>query len=304
VKIVIFDNICNTTGNTPIVKINNMNNVKCNVFAKIESFNPCSSIKDRIAVNMIENAIKDGKIKHNTLIVEPTSGNTGIGIAMVCAQKGLDLILTMPETMSVERRTLLQFFGAEIILTKGSDGMKGAINKAEEILNKNKNSFMPYQFSNIHNPQAHYKTTGPEIWEQMNGNIDIFVCGIGTGGTISGCGKYLKEKDPSIRIIGIEPSGSAVISGEKPGPHKIQGIGAGFIPENLNTDIIDDIIKIQNDEAFEYMRLLAIKEGIFAGVSSGAAICAALKICQQYESSKNIVTILPDSGDRYISLIS
>ncbi|MCK9474539.1 MAG: cysteine synthase A [Candidatus Muirbacterium halophilum] len=298
----IFENISLTVGNTPIVKINNINSGNCNLFVKLESFNPCSSIKDRIAVEMIENAILEGKITDNTLIVEPTSGNTGIGLAMICAQKSLNLILTMPDTMSVERKSILQFLGAEIILTPGNLGMKGAISEAENIISKNKNSFMPCQFSNKHNPNAHYKSTGPEIWEQMNGKIDFLICGIGTGGTISGCGKFLKEKNPNIKIIGVEPFDSAVISGEKPGPHKIQGIGAGFIPDNLNVKIIDEIIKVKNDEAFEYMRLLALKEGIFAGISSGAALCAGIKLSKKYNSNANIVVILPDSGDKYISL--
>jgi len=300
----IADNIIGLIGNTPLVRINKLTEgVNANIIAKLEYFNPLSSVKDRIALSMIENAEKDGKINKNTIIIEPTSGNTGIGLAYICAVKGYRLILTMPDTMSIERRKLLKILGAEIILTHGQDGMPGAINKAGELLSQYDNSFMPQQFKNPANPEIHKKTTAQEIIRDTDGKIDIFVAGIGTGGTITGTGEALKEYNPKIKIIAVEPLDSPVLSGGKPGPHKIQGIGAGFIPDVLNTKILDEVVKIDNNEAFNTAKLLAKKEGIFTGISSGAAMSAAIKIADRDENrDKNIVVLLPDTGERYLSM--
>ncbi len=299
----IFDDITKTIGNTPLVKINKLaNKSQATVLAKLESFNPCSSVKDRIALAMIESAEEQGLLKKDTVIVEPTSGNTGVGLAFVCAAKGYRLILTMPDTMSIERRQLLKIFGAKVILTEGAKGMKGAVDAAKEILNETPNSFMPQQFDNPANPEVHRKTTALEIWEDTKGKVDIFIAGVGTGGTTSGVGEVLKKKNPQIKIIALEPVESAVISGEKPGAHKIQGIGAGFIPEVLNREIIDEIIKVSHLDAGKFARRLAKEEGIFAGISSGAAVWAAVEVAKRESSKgKTIVVVLPDTGERYLS---
>ncbi len=297
------DNISTTVGNTPIVKLNKTNSgLHANVFAKLEFYNPTSSIKDRIAVGMINEAEKEGKLKEGGVIVEPTSGNTGLGLAMVAASRGYKLIITMPETMSMERQMLMKHLGAEIILTDGSKGMTGAIQKAEEIVANTPNSFMPQQFKNKANPEFHYKTTGPEIWEAMEGKIDIFVSGIGTGGTFTGTGRFLREKNPKVKLIAIEPATSAVLSGGGPGKHGIQGIGAGFIPEILDTNMISEIIKVEDANALSMAKQLAKQEGILCGISSGAAVFAAVSLSSRPENKgKNIVVILPDTGERYIS---
>lgn len=299
----IAKNILELIGNTPLVKLNNITKgCVAEVVAKLEFFNPCGSVKDRIGLSMIESAEKNGLIDKNTLIVEPTSGNTGIGLAMVCAIKKYRLVLVMPESMSIERRKILRSFGAEIVLTPAKDGMRGAVEKAKEILKKNKNAFMPQQFSNPANPDIHKKTTAKEIWSDTDGKVDIFVAGVGTGGTITGVGEVLKEKKSSVRIVAVEPLESAVLSGEKPGVHKIQGIGAGFVPEVLNKKVIDEVIKVSSDIAIECARKLATEEGIFAGISSGAAVHAALEIAKRKENkNKMVVVIIPDLGDRYLS---
>ncbi len=290
-------------GNTPMVRINKLVPPDVLLLGKLEYYNPLSSVKDRIALSMVRKAEKDGKIKKDTVIIEPTSGNTGIGLAFICAVKGYNLILTMPETMSIERRNLLKGLGAEIILTPGEEGMKGAITKAEELGKQNKNSFIPQQFKNPANPEIHRKTTAEEIWKDTEGNIDIFIAGIGTGGTITGVGEFLKSKKKNIKIIGIEPLSSAVISGEDPGPHKIQGIGAGFIPDVLNLDIIDEIVKVDDDNAYKTSLELAKSEGLFVGISSGAAMWAAVRVAKRKENkNKTIVVILPDTGERYLSI--
>lgn len=298
----IHENIISTIGKTPLVKINNLAADEVTILAKLESFNPGGSIKDRIALSMIEAAEKDGHISKETLIVEPTSGNTGIGLAIVCAAKGYRLTLTMPESMSMERRRLLEMLGAQIVLTPAELGMKGAIDKAEEMKADDPNVFIAQQFQNPANPEIHRKTTAEEIWDDCNGEIDIFIAGIGTGGTITGCGEFFKSKKPSVSAVAVEPADSAVLSGSKPGPHKIQGIGAGFIPEILNVDIYDEVIKITNVEAMDMARQLAKKEGILAGISSGAAMEAAMQLARRNENKgKTIVVILPDTGERYIS---
>jgi len=300
----IKNNILELIGNTPIVKINKLGDKSTKIYVKLESFNPGSCVKERIAFSMIEYAEKNGLIDENTVIIEPTSGNTGIGLAMVSAVKGYRLILTMPETMSIERRNLLKAYGAEIVLTDGTKGMKGAIEKADELRREYVNSFIPQQFNNKNNPNIHKQTTAVEIYNDMNGDIDIFVAGVGTGGTITGVGEFLKEKLPNIKIVAVEPKDSAVLSGNSPGPHKIQGIGAGFVPSVLNTQIIDEIIQITNDEAYDTMKNLAKKEGIFAGISSGAALSAAIKLSEKKENQgKKIVVLLPDTGERYLSLL-
>ncbi|MBM3249676.1 MAG: cysteine synthase A [Candidatus Omnitrophica bacterium] len=290
-------------GNTPLVYINRLSQgCGARVAAKLELFNPCSSVKDRIGLSMIEQAEREGKIKPDTVIVEPTSGNTGIALAFVAAVRGYKLVLIMPETMSLERRKLLAAFGAEIILTSGSEGMSGAVKKAEELVKSNKHYFMPQQFKNPANPEIHRRTTALEIWEDTEGKIDILVAGVGTGGTITGIAEVIREKKPSFRAIAVEPEESPVLSGGKPGPHKIQGIGAGFVPDVLNREIIDEIIQVSNDDAAATARRLVKEEGILAGISSGAAVFAALKVGRRSENKdKLIVVILPDTGERYLS---
>lgn len=298
----IYENIIGTIGSTPLVRINKLGSPETTILAKLESFNPCGSIKDRIAIGMVEAAEKAGQLTAGTTVVEPTSGNTGIGLALVCAAKRYKLILTMPESMSIERRRLLQILGAEIVLTPADQGMKGAIEKAEQMSEEIPSAFMPQQFNNPANPDVHRRTTALEIWDDTEGNIDIFIAGVGTGGTITGCSEVLKEKKPDIKTIAIEPSASAVLSGEKPGPHKIQGIGAGFVPNVLNVDVVDEIFQVDNEQAMEGSRLLAAREGILAGISSGAAMHTAIEVSKRPESKgKTIVVILPDTGERYIS---
>ena len=298
----IFDDITKTIGNTPLVRINKMNDSKSVILAKIESFNPLSSVKDRLALALVEAAEKDGLIGEGTTIIEPTSGNTGIGLAFICAARGYRLILTMPDTMSIERRKLLKIFGADVVLTDGAKGMSGAIAKAEELHREIKNSFIPQQFNNLANPEIHRKTTALEIWNDTDGKVDIVVGGVGTGGTITGIGEVLKEKNPMVRIVAVEPVDSPVLSGGKPGPHKIQGIGAGFVPKIFNRAIVDEIIQVHHLDAGNTARDLAKKEGILAGISGGAAMFAALSVAAREESyGKTIVVILPDSGERYLS---
>ncbi len=292
-------------GSTPLMRAANIerkHGVDAAILLKLEYFNPSGSVKDRIARAMIEDAEKKGLINKDTVIIEPTSGNTGIGLAAIAAAKDYRVILTMPETMSVERRNILKAYGAEIVLTEAPKGMKGAIAKAEELAAQYKNSFIPSQFENDANPEAHRLTTGPEIWEDTDGKVDIFVAGVGTGGTITGVGEYLKSKNSNVRIVAVEPETSSVLSGNKPGPHKIQGIGAGFVPETLNTEIYDEIIRVSSESAFESSRLLAREEGLLVGISSGAALFAALTLAKRKENfGKSIVALLPDSGDRYFS---
>ncbi|MBO8159582.1 MAG: cysteine synthase A [Thermosyntropha sp.] len=298
----IAKDITDLIGRTPLVKINRLNqNKNTEVLAKLEFFNPGGSIKDRIALNMINDAEKKGKIKPGSVIVEASSGNTGIGLAMVAAVRGYKLILVMPETMSKERQNLLKAYGAEVVLTRGSEGMAGAVRKAEELCRQNPDYFMPEQFSNPANPKMHYLTTGAEILEDAEGKLDYLVAGVGTGGTLTGAGKYLKERIPHLKIVAVEPADSAVLSGEKPGHHKIQGIGAGFIPEVLDRETIDEIIKVRNEHAFETARNLAKMEGILCGISAGAAVWAALKIAESVSSYKRIAVIIPDTGERYLS---
>jgi len=299
----IFPGIQNTIGSTPLVRMRNITQgANCDILAKLEFFNPLGSVKDRIAASMIEAAEKDGKIGPGTLIVEPTSGNTGIALAFVCAVKGYRLRLTMPETMSMERRKLLGHMGAELVLTPGPDGMKGAIEKAEEIVAGDSNSFLPDQFRNPANPAIHRITTALEIWHDTEGQVDIFVAGVGTGGTITGVAQVIKERRPGFKAIAVEPADSPVLSGGDPGPHKIQGIGAGFVPAVLDRSLIDEVVTVTNDEAFETARLLAKKEGLLCGISSGAAVAAAIKVAKTPEAeNKNIVVILPSTGERYIS---
>jgi len=303
----IAKNINELIGNTPLVQLSNYavnKNLAANIIVKLESFNPAGCVKERIALAMIEEAEASGILKPGTEIIEPTSGNTGIGLAMVSAVKGYKLTLCMPETMSIERRNLLKAFGANLVLTPGSLGMKGAIAKAQELHESNPASFIPQQFENPSNPDIHYKTTGYEIWNDTDGRVDIFVGGVGTGGTISGVGKYLKEKNPAIQIVAVEPSDSPVLSGGNPGPHKIQGIGAGFVPKNFDPSVIDEIIQITNDQAILTSRELAKQEGMLVGISSGAAAYAATLLAQRPENKgKNIVTLLPDTGERYLSTL-
>jgi len=298
----IFKDITAVIGRTPLVRINKLGSQKATILAKLESHNPCGSVKDRIAKSMIEDAEKAGHIKPGSIIIEPTSGNTGIGLAFICATKGYRLILTMPESMSIERRKLLKLFGAEIVLTPAERGMAGAVEKAEQLLAENPGAFMPQQFKNPANPQIHRQTTAEEIWNDTEGKVDIFVCGVGTGGTLTGCGEVFKNRNKDTKVVAVEPKDSPVLSGGKPGPHKIQGIGAGFVPTVLNLDVIDEIIQVSNEDAMETARQLAKKEGILAGVSSGAAMWAAMQVSQQTEyKGKTIVVILPDTGERYIS---
>ncbi len=300
-----FDRITDLIGNTPLMKLTNyilLNGIDAEIYGKLEYFNPAGSVKDRIARAMIDDAEKKGTLKPGAVIIEPTSGNTGIGLAAVAASRGYKIILTMPETMSVERRNLLKAYGAELVLTEGAKGMKGAIEKAQELAASTPNSFIPSQFSNISNPTAHRNTTGPEIWEDTDGKVDIFVAGVGTGGTISGVGEYLKAQNPNIKVVAVEPAGSPVLSKGISGPHKIQGIGAGFVPDTLNTKIYDEIIAVENEDAFETGRTLARKEGLLVGISSGAAVFAASILAKRPENKgKIIVALLPDTGERYLS---
>ena len=292
-------------GNTPLLELGTYrdeNNLEANLIAKVEYFNPLGSVKDRVANAMIETAIKEGKINKDTVIIEPTSGNTGIGLAFVTATKGLHLILTMPETMSIERRRIVAALGAEVVLTPGAEGMKGAIAKAEALKAEYGNAFIPQQLENEANPKIHFETTGPEIWRDTDGKVDIFVAGVGTGGTVTGIGKYIKSQNPNAKIVAVEPATSAVLSGKKPGPHKIQGIGAGFVPKVLDLDIVDEIIPVENDDAFNASRAVAKAEGLLVGISSGASIHAATELAKRPENKgKNIVVLLPDTGERYLS---
>ncbi len=299
----IAKNITELIGNTPLVKLNRIaSGSVAEIAAKLEFFNPCSSVKDRIAISMIRAAEEQGLIKKDTVVVEPTSGNTGIALAFVCASRGYRLVLTMPETMSVERRHILSIFGAELILTPGAEGMPGAIRKAEQLATENKDYFIPQQFKNPANPEIHRETTAEEIWKDTDGKIDILVAGVGTGGTITGVAEIIKKRKLGFKVVAVEPADSPVLSGGKPGPHKIQGIGAGFIPEILKVELIDEVIKVTNDDAGATARRLAREEGILAGISSGAATWAALEVAKRAENKgKLIVVILPDTGERYIS---
>ena len=292
-------------GDTPLLELGTYrdeNNLEANLIAKVEYFNPLGSVKDRVANAMIETAIKEGKINKDTVIIEPTSGNTGIGLAFVTATKGLHLILTMPETMSIERRRIVAALGAEVVLTPGAEGMKGAIAKAEALKEEYGNAFIPQQFENEANPKIHFETTGPEIWRDTDGKVDIFVAGVGTGGTVTGIGKYIKSQNPNAKIVAVEPATSAVLSGHKPGPHKIQGIGAGFVPKVLDLDIVDEIIPVENEDAFNASKAVAKAEGLLVGISSGASIHAATELAKRPENKgKNIVVLLPDTGERYLS---
>jgi cysteine synthase A len=299
----IANDITELIGNTPLVRLNRITRgAEAEVVAKLESFNPCSSIKDRIALSMVKAAEEQGLIKKDTVLIEPTSGNTGIALAFVCASRGYRLILTMPETMSIERRHILSIFGAELVLTPGSEGMPGAIRKAEQLVAENNNYFMPQQFKNPANPKIHRQTTAEEIWKDTDGKIDILVAGVGTGGTITGVAEVIKKRKPELRVVAVEPTDSPVLSGGKPGPHKIQGIGAGFVPEVLKLELVDEIIRVTNDDAGAAARRLAKEEGILAGISSGAATWAALEVAKRLENKgKLVVVILPDTGERYIS---
>ena len=300
-----FERITDLIGGTPLLKLKNYSEkreLQAEIYGKLEYFNPAGSVKDRIAKAMIDDAEAKGVLKPDSVIIEPTSGNTGIGLAAVAASRGYKIILTMPETMSIERRNLLKAYGAELVLTEGAKGMKGAIEKAQELADATENSFIPSQFTNPANPAAHLSTTGPEIWEDTDGKVDIFVAGVGTGGTVSGVGEYLKSKNPNVKVVAVEPAGSPVLSKGTPGPHKIQGIGAGFVPETLNTKIYDEIIAVENEDAFETGRTLARNEGLLVGISSGAAVWAATELAKRPENKgKVIVALLPDTGERYLS---
>ncbi|MDR1923513.1 MAG: cysteine synthase A [Planctomycetaceae bacterium] len=301
----VYKRITDLIGGTPLLELTNYekkHGLGGKIIAKLEYFNPAGSVKDRIAVSMLDDAESKGILKPGSTLIEPTSGNTGIGLASVAAARGYKVILTMPETMSIERRNLLKAYGAQLVLTEGAKGMKGAIAKAEELLKETPNSFSPSQFENPANPEIHKKTTGPEIWKDTDGNVDFFVSGIGTGGTISGAGEFLKSKNPKIKIIAVEPASSPVLSKGTPGPHKIQGIGAGFVPKTLNTSIYDEIITVENEDAFATGKEIAVVEGVLVGISSGAAAWAATQIAKRPENKgKNIVVILPDTGERYLS---
>lgn len=300
----LYEDMTELIGNTPLLRLKKLTDEPddAKIYGKLEYFNPAGSVKDRIALAVIDKAEKEGKLKPGSVIIEPTSGNTGIGLAAVGASKGYKVILTMPDTMSVERRKMLKAYGAEVVLTEGSKGMKGAIAKAEELAKETPNSYIPGQFENPANPEMHYKTTGPEIWEDTDGKVEIFVAGVGTGGTISGAGKYLKEKNPTIEIVAVEPKDSAVLSGESAGPHKIQGIGAGFVPDTLDTNIYDKIIQVSNEDAFKTGKEIAQRDGVAVGISAGAAAWAAIELARDPKNKgKMIVAILPDAGDRYLS---
>ncbi len=292
-------------GKTPMVELKNIEKefgLEARLLAKLEYFNPAGSVKDRAAKWMIDDAEKSGKLKKNSVIIEPTSGNTGIGLAMVCAVRGYRLIIVMPDTMSVERRLIMKAYGAELVLTEGSLGMKGAIEKAESLAREIPDSFIPGQFENLANARAHMETTGPEIYEETDGCVDFFVAGVGTGGTITGTGKYLKERNAETKVIAVEPDTSAVLSGEKMGAHKIQGIGAGFIPKLLDTSVYDEVVKVSSDDAYKFGRLMGKREGVLVGISSGAALCAAVEVAKKPENKgKTVVVLLPDTGDRYLS---
>ena len=296
-----YENLIQTIGDTPLVRVNKLSNSK-NLYAKIEFFNPAGSVKDRVALAMIEDAEKKGLINQNTTIIEPTSGNTGIGLAFISAIKGYKLILTMPETMSVERRKLLQAYGAELVLTDGAKGMKGAIERAEELYAQIQNSFIPQQFKNPANPEKHYNTTAREIWKDTEGKIDIFVSGVGTGGTVSGVGRYLKEQNPNVTIVAVEPASSPVLSGGQSGAHKIQGIGAGFIPDTFDRNVVDKIVMVTNEDSVETARMAAKQEGMFIGISSGASLYAAINLANE-NPDKTVVVLLPDTGERYLSSV-
>jgi len=299
----IYEDIAKTIGNTPLVKLNRITQgVEATILAKLESFNPLGSVKDRIGVSMIEAAEEHGDIESGAVIIEPTSGNTGIALAFICAAKGYKLILTMPDTMSMERRMLLKILGAELVLTPGSEGMPGAITKAAELAEQTADSYIPQQFENPANPEIHRKTTAEEIWRDTDGKVDILISGVGTGGTITGIAEVIKSRKPSFWAVAVEPLGSPILSGGNPGPHKIQGIGAGFIPDVLNTELIDEVVRVDNDDAFSTARLLASEEGILCGMSSGAAVWAALEVAGKPENKgKLIVAILPDTGERYLT---
>ena len=301
----VYQSVTEIIGRTPLLAAKSFakaHDLKANLLVKLEYFNPSGSVKDRIAIAMVEQAEKDGKIAPGATLIEPTSGNTGIGIASVAAARGYRAILTMPETMSVERRNLLKAYGAEIVLTEGSQGMKGAIARAEQLQKEIPNSFIPSQFENLANPAAHERTTGPEICADTDGKVDVFVAGVGTGGTVTGTGRYLKQQNPAVHVVAVEPTDSPVLSGGKPGPHKLQGLGAGFVPDTLDTKVYDEVIRVSNDDAFAYGREFAQREGALVGISSGAALAAAMELAKRPEyAGKTIVALLPDGGDRYLS---
>ena len=298
----IFEDITATVGYTPLVRINKLGSEDATILIKLENFNPCGSVKDRIAVSMIKDGEKRGLINSDTVIIEPTSGNTGIGLAFVCAQRGYKLILTMPESMSIERRKILNMFGAEIVLTEAAGGMAGAVKKAEELMGQYENAFMPQQFKNPANPKVHREVTAEEIWIDSDGDVDILVAGVGTGGTLTGCGQALKGKNKDLKVVAVEPEASAILSGGVAGPHKIQGIGAGFVPDNLDCEIIDEVIKVSNDDAINTARDIASREGILVGISAGANVWAAIEVSNRPENKgKTIVTFGCDTGERYIS---
>ena len=301
----VYQSVTEIIGRTPLLAAKSFAkayDLKANLLVKLEYFNPSGSVKDRIAIAMVEQAEKDGKIAPGATLIEPTSGNTGIGIASVAAARGYRAILTMPETMSVERRNLLKAYGAEIVLTEGAQGMKGAIARAEQLQKEIPNSFIPSQFENLANPAAHERTTGPEIWADTDGKVDVFVAGVGTGGTVTGTGRYLKQQNPAVHVVAVEPTDSPVLSGGKPGPHKLQGLGAGFVPDTLDTKVYDEVIRVSNDDAFAYGREFAQREGALVGISSGAALAAAVELAKRPAyAGKTIVALLPDGGDRYLS---